>query len=253
MQSAPSVIVQGMNMSRGQPLAGRHPLQAVSKGERIVIVGTGESGAVACEYFRYDTPHEVVAFSADAHLITSDTYYDVPVVPLGELAKLYPPEEYRTFVAVSMVRLNRVRRRLYDTVKAAGYNCVSYVSSHAFIMPSVEVGENTFVQENVALQPRVHIGDNVFLGSGTCIGHSGTVEDDCFTGPHVTVCGFTRIGRSSFLGAGSCIADELTVGEDNVISAGAVILKSTKPRQVYIGNPARPVGRDSFETAGVNV
>jgi sugar O-acyltransferase (sialic acid O-acetyltransferase NeuD family) len=242
-----------MNMGRGASAGARHPLQSVSKGERVVIVGTGETGAVAFEYFSYDTPHEVVAFSAETHLITSDTYYGLPVVPLEELAKTYPPAEHRTFVAVSMIKLNRVRRRLYDVVKTAGFDCISYVSSHAFVMPTAEIGENTFVQENVALQHKVRVGDNVFLGSGTCVGHSAVIGDDCFTAPHVTVCGFTKVGRSSFLGADSCIADCLSVGEDCIISAGAVVLKSTKPRQVYIGNPARPVGRDSFETFDVTL
>src|SRR6516225_5520010 len=41
-----------------------HPLQELSEGERVVIIGTGDMAAIAFEYFRYDTPHKVVAFSA---------------------------------------------------------------------------------------------------------------------------------------------------------------------------------------------
>ena len=67
-----------------------HPLQELSKGERVVIVGTGETAAIAFEYFRHDTPHEVVAFSAEAPFITSEDYYGLPVVPLEELAIAYP-------------------------------------------------------------------------------------------------------------------------------------------------------------------
>lgn len=80
-------------------------------GERVVIIGTGESAAVVLEYFRYDSPHEVVAFSADEKYVTSDTYCGLPLVPLERLAEAYPPGEYRAFVAVSAVELNRLRRR----------------------------------------------------------------------------------------------------------------------------------------------
>ena len=66
----------------------RHPLQAPLKGERIIIVGTGETAAFALEYFRHDTPHEVIAFSADAAFVTTGTYCNLPVVPLEELAPL---------------------------------------------------------------------------------------------------------------------------------------------------------------------
>src|SRR2546430_1183764 len=125
----------------------RHPLQQISTSERVVIVGTGEWGATALEDLHYETPHEVVAFRNEAPFVTDPAYCGLPVVPLDELATAYPPEEFRAFVAVSKTQLNRIRRRLFLTVKKAGYTCVSYVSSRAFILPSAQVGENVFVQE----------------------------------------------------------------------------------------------------------
>ena len=235
-------------MAGGQVRGLRHPLQAETTGERVVIVGTGETASLAYDYFCYDSPHEVVAFSAETPFITSDTFCGLPLVPFEELAKLYPPDEYRAFVSVSLTQLNRVRRRLYDGVKEAGFRCVTYVSSHAFVLPSAEIGENTFIQEHTAVQHDVRVGDNVFLSSGTVVGHSSVIEDDVFTGPHCVICGMCRIGRSSFVGANCCIAGELTVGADCIIGASANVLTDTEPGQVYIGNPARPTGRDSFTT-----
>jgi sugar O-acyltransferase (sialic acid O-acetyltransferase NeuD family) len=228
-----------------------HPLQELSKGERVVIVGTGELAASAFEYFRYDTPHEVVAFSAEAPFVTGENYYGLPVVPLEELANAYPAGQNRAFVAVSFVQLNRVRRRLYQTVKAAGFTCISYVSSHAVIAQDVEIGENTFVQEHVALQHGSRIGDNVILGSGTCVGYRSVMGPDSYTSAHATIGDLCTVGRGAFVGAGSCVTDGHSIAEDCIIGAGAVILKDTETRRVYLGNPARPVGRDSFETFGV--
>lgn len=228
-------------------------MQTASKGERVVIIGTGENGAIAFEYFSCDSPHEVVAFSAEASFITSDAYCGLPVVPFEELAKAYPPEDYRAFVAVSDIQLNRVRQRLYQAVKAAGFDCVSCVSRHAFILRTADIGENAFIQENVAVQHGCRVGDNVFLGSGTCVGHGSTVEDDCYTGPHAVICGGCTVRRGTFLGANSCISTCVTVAEDCLIGAGAVVLKDTEPGRVYVGSPARPTGRDSYVTSGVTV
>ncbi len=233
-------------MVRGSTRGARHPLQAGPDGERVVIVGTGETASLAFDYFCYDSPHEVVAFSAEAPFITADSFCGLPLVPFGELPKVYPPDDYRAFVSVSLTQLNRVRRRLYDEVRAAGFRCVSYVSSHAFVLPSAQIGENVFIQEHVAVQHNVRVGDNVFLSSGTCVGHSSVVEDDVFTGPHVVICGMCRLGSSSFIGANCTIAPEVTVAPDCVIGAAANVLADTEPRQVYIGSPARPTGRDSL-------
>jgi sugar O-acyltransferase (sialic acid O-acetyltransferase NeuD family) len=238
-------------MTGGAPVVSRTAPEGSAPPERLVIIGSGETAAVAFDYFRYDSPHQVVAFSAESQFLQSQTYCGLPLISLEKLSDAYPPTEYKAFVAISFTQLNRLRRRLYDAVKAAGFGCVSYVSSHALVMPGAAIGENCFIQEYVALQPNTRIGDNVILSSGTCIGHRSVIEDDCFAGPRVTVCGFTRIGRRSFLGATSCIANALTVGEDCVLSAGAVVLKDAAPRQVYIGNPARPVARDSFQAFGV--
>lgn len=215
--------------------------------QRLVIIGTGETSAIAFECFSWDSPHEVVAFSADRTYITADTISGRPVVPLDELAATHPPSEFRVFVAVSMTGLNRVRRRLYEAVKSLGFECVSYVSTRAFVTPSVRIGENVLINGNVTLAHKARVGNNVVISSGAHIGHSAVIEDDCFVGPHATVCGFARIGRSAFLGAGSCIAEDLSVAESCAVSAGAVILRDTVARQVYLGNPARPTGRDSLE------
>jgi sugar O-acyltransferase (sialic acid O-acetyltransferase NeuD family) len=229
----------------------QHPLQAPSKGENVVIVGTAETAAVMFEYLNDDTPHRVVAFSAERKFITADRCYGLPVVPFEDLPAVYPASKNRIFIAIAVTQLNRIRRRLYRAVKAAGFDCVSYVSSYASAAPDVAIGENVMVQENVTLQYGARIGANTFLGSGTCVGYGSVIGSDCFTGPHATVGDSCSVGPGSFLGAASCLADGCSAGEDCVVGAGAVITEGALSRHIYLGNPARPVARDSFDTFGV--
>lgn len=234
------------------PAAGaRHPLQTAGHGDPVVIIGTGEQAAIACEYLTCDSPHEVVAFSAEADHLTTDTFCGRPVVPLDRLASYYPPASHRALVAVSSTQLNRLRRRLYEAVKAAGFDCVSYVSTAAFVWPSVQIGENAFIFENNVIQRMAQIGNNVILWSGNHVGHQTVIEDDCFVASHVVISGFCSVGRGSYLGVNSCVRDGLSLAEECVIGAGAVVVKDTEARGVYVGNPARPTGRDSLTTFGV--
>lgn len=231
----------------------RHPLQTASAAARLVIVGTGEQAAIAYEYFTYDSPFQVVAFSAEREFVKTPQLHGLPVVPLDELTATYPPTDYRAFVAVSSTQLNRLRRRLYDALKAYGYNCASYVSSNAFVWHNVEIGENTFIFENNVVQHKARVGNNVILWSGNHVGHQTVIENDCFIASHVVISGYCRIGRGSYLGVNSSINDELTLAEDCVIGAGAVVIKNTERRQVYVGNPARATGRDSFAVFNVEM
>ncbi|MEY2431396.1 MAG: hypothetical protein QOC92_1121 [Acidimicrobiaceae bacterium] len=223
----------------------------MSQGYPIVIVGTSENADIAYEYFTHDSPHRVVAFSVERDYLEAGTMNGLPVVALEELEDRYDPAEHRAHVALSSQKLNRVRRRLFDVVKEKGFQCVSYVSSRAFVWPNVTIGENVFVFENNVLQHHVEVGDNVILWSGNHIGHRTVIEEDCFVSSHVVISGFCRIGRGSFLGVNSCFNDGLVIGPDCAIGAGAVVVKDTEARGVYVGNPARPTGRDSFVTFDV--
>ncbi len=223
----------------------------MTEAQEIVVVGAGEQAEIAYEYFTHDSPHEVVAFSVESEFLDKDELFGLPVVPFEEIAERYDPADYRAFVAISSTQLNRIRMRLYREVKERGYECVSYVSSHAFVWHDVEIGENTFVFENNVLQYGVSVGDNVILWSGNHVGHQTKIEDHCFVTSHVVISGFCTIGSGCFLGVNSCFADELTVAPDCVVGAGAVVVKDTEPRKVYVGNPAKPLDKDSFETFGV--
>lgn len=109
------------------------------------------------------------------------------------------------------------------------------------------------MQDNVSIQYKSCIGNNVIIGSGTSFGRSTLLEDDCFVSLDATICGFAQIDRSSFLGAKGCVVGGLLIAQDCVISAGAVVLKSTAPRRVYVGNPACPAGHDNLETFAITL
>jgi sugar O-acyltransferase (sialic acid O-acetyltransferase NeuD family) len=220
--------------------------------KRVVIVGAGEQAEIAYEYFTYDSPHEVVGFAVESAFLSGDSFLGLPLVAFEDVTRHFSPDTHSAFVAVSSTQLNRVRTRLFAAVKQAGYSCVSYVSSKAFVWRNVEIGENTFVFENNVLQHRVRVGDNVILWSGNHVGHQTVIEDNCFVSSHVVISGFCRIGAGSFMGVNSCLADNKTVARDCVIGAGAVVIGDTEERGVYVGNPAKRLAKDSFASFGVS-
>ena len=148
------------------------------------------------------------------------------------------------FVAVSSTQLNRLRTRLYRTVKEKGYTCASYVSSRAFVWHNVEIGENCFIFEDNTVQPFVKIGNNVVLWSGNHIGHNTVIRDNCFIASHVVISGFCDIGENCFLGVNSTVINNITVAKDCFIGAGALIQKDTEEGKVYqaAGTEASKVG-----------
>lgn len=220
------------------------PLGQEDKLNKLVIVGAGETAAIAYEYFTNDSPRTVVGFSVESEFLRETEQCGLPVVPLEELDWLYPPAEFDVFIAISSTRLNRLRTRLFRTVKGMGYTCASYVSSRAFVWHNVKIGENSFIFEDNTIQPFVTIGDNVVLWSGNHIGHNTVIHDNCFIASQVVISGFCDVGENCFLGVNSTVINNITIAKDCFIGAGALIQKDTEEGKVYqtAGTEASRVG-----------
>lgn len=222
------------------------------KGRKLVIVGAGEFAEIAYEYFSRDSEYEVCAFAVEKKYRTNDRLFDLPVVDFEKIVDLFPPSRYETYVAITYTQLNRVRRRLYMACKQKGYQCASYVSSHAFVWHNVTIGENTFIFEDNTIQYHVKIGNNVVLWSGNHIGHRSVIEDDVWLTSHVVVSGFCHIGKGSFIGVNATLGDNVELAPDTVLGAGATTVKSLQDKGlVYIGSPAKSKGRTSYQQFGV--
>ena len=219
--------------------------------KKLILIGDGETAEMAYEYFTYDSPYDVAAFAVEAQYAKKAELAGLPVVHFEEIERLYPSETHDAFVAISYTQLNRVRERLYHATKAKGYKLANYVSSKAFVWRNVVLGENCFIFENNVVQYRVKVGNNVVFWSGNHIGHQTVIKDNVFISSHVVVSGYCEVGENCFLGVNSCIANNIKIARDCVIGMGAVIHKDTEERKVYVGNPGKPIAKDSFTAFNV--
>lgn len=211
----------------------------------LVIFGAGSFAEVAHAYFSRDGVHRVVAFTVHEARRTVDTLAGLPVIPFESLGGQFGPHDARMFVAVGYSRVNRIRAAVYAEAKAAGYTLASYISPKCSMFDGVTTGDNCFIFEDNTIQPFVRIGSNVTMWSGNHIGHHATIEDHAFISSHVVVSGHVRVGPRCFIGVNATMRDNITLGEGTVVGAGALIMKSTKPGEVYIAERTRPDRRHS--------
>jgi sugar O-acyltransferase (sialic acid O-acetyltransferase NeuD family) len=213
----------------------------------IVIFGTGSFGEVARFLFEHDSPYRVVAFTAHQTYVNEPTFAGVPLVPFETIQTSHPPATHKMFVAVGYTRVNAVRAGVYADAKAKGYELVTYVSSKCTRWPDLRIGDNCFIFEDNTLQPFVSIGNDVVLWSGNHIGHHSSIGDHAFLASHIVVSGHVKVGERCFIGVNATLRDSITIGDRCVIGAGAIVMKSTRPDQVYIADRTKPDRRRSDE------
>jgi len=215
----------------------------------LIIIGIGETADIAFEYFTHDSDYDVIAFSVNKEFISTDLHQGLPIIPFEDLEQQFNPLEYEVFVAISYTKLNRIRKLLYNSVKAMGYSCANYISTRAFLWHNVEIGDNCMIMENNVIQHKVKIGNNVILWSGNHIGHLTVIHDHVYVSSHVVISGFCEIGESSFLGVNSSLNDKIIVEHDVITGNGAIVSKNLKAGNVYVGNPAKPLPKINSYTA----
>ena len=214
---------------------------------KLIIFGAGDIARLAHFYFKTDTDHEVVAFTVDKAYREGDEFQGLPLVDFESITKTHPPSEYKAFVALSYAKMNQIRTDKYLKCKEMGYEVVSYVSSRCSYLTEDPVGENCFILEDNTVQPFVTMGNNVTLWSGNHIGHDSTIEDNCFITSHVVVSGNCHIGESCFIGVNATLRNSLTVAPFTLIGAGAIIMKDTEEKDVYVPERAKLFKKKSDE------
>jgi sugar O-acyltransferase (sialic acid O-acetyltransferase NeuD family) len=214
---------------------------------RLVIFGAGDIARLAHHYFTHDSPHEVAGFVVDRAFRSGDEFLGLPFADAENVTQRFPPGEYAMFVAISYLRMNAVRADKYATMKAAGYQLLSYVSSRCSYLSATPPGDNCFILEDNTIQPFVTIGNNVTLWSGNHIGHDSTIEDHCFITSHVVVSGHVRVGTRSFIGVNATLRNSITIAPQTLIGAGAIIMKDTKEKGVYMPERAKLFSKSSDE------
>ena len=213
--------------------------------EKVIIFGLGKMAQLAWFYLTHDSRYEVAGFTVDRDYITEQSFCGLPVVPFESVTETHPPAAYKMYVAVGYTKLNSIRRIKYYEAKEKGYTLISYLSSKATHWGDTKIGDNTFIMENQVIQPFVTIGDNVIIWSGNHFGHDVVVENHVFMASHIVASGGVSIGESSFVGVNVTIRDNITVGRECIIGAGAVILRNTKDKEVYVAKSTEPYPLDS--------
>lgn len=214
---------------------------------KIFIVGTGLFAQVAKDYFNEYSNYEVVGFSSHREYIVEDSMSGLPIVAIEDLDKVWPKENYHSFVAVGYKNMNKVRQKIYQEIKSKEYFCASFIHPAIKIWDTTFIGDNVFIFEDNTIQPYTTIGSNTVLWSGNHVGHHSVIGENCFISSHVVISGSCIVKDNAFIGVNATLRDGITIEKENLIGAGAIIMKSTKEKEIYAPLPTKLFSKNSEE------
>ena len=103
------------------------------------------------------------------------------------------------------------------------------------ISPKTKIGAGfiLFHPQNIVINADSVLGDNVMLKHNVTIGN----KVDPVTGQHVS----PVIGNNVELSPGVVVLGNVSIGDNSIIGAGAIVVKSIPKNSIAVGNPAKVI------------
>ncbi len=206
---------------------------------KVIVVGAGGHGKVIVDILQKNKKFEVVGLVDEA---AKEGFWGIPLLGGDDMLESIRREKQISYAFVALGD-GKLRERVTEKVKKAGFQLVNAVSCDAIVSPHVSFGEG------IAVMPGAVINGDVTLGDGCIINTNASLDHDCTVGaythiaPGGAVCGGVAIGKGCFIGAGSRVIDHLTIGDNTVVGAGAVVVTDIRGNCTVKGVPAKDTER----------
>lgn len=158
-------------------------------------------------------------------------------------------EASERFVAIAIAN-SQVRQKLAEKCLVNNINPWTVTADNIVIMDDV------FIDEGALLSPFVTLTSNIRIGKYFHANLYSYVEHDCIIGDYVTFAPGVRcngniiIEDHAYIGTGAVIkqgkpGDPLIIGRGAVVGMGAVVTKNVPAGTTVVGNPAKPLVKNS--------
>lgn len=164
---------------------------------------------------------------------------DVPVLGGDEDVMKYPVETIRLVNGIGSVRVNPLRRQLFEHFKSKGYRFASIVHPSAIIARGVVLSEGSQIMAGAVIQSGCHIGMNTVINTGSIVDHDCHIGDHVHISPGATLSGGVRIEENAHVGTGAIVIQGIQIGRNSLVAAGAVVIRDVPDGVTVMGVPAK--------------
>jgi len=205
---------------------------------KVVLVGGGGHAKVIVEVLRAARPELELAGVLDKTRSVGEVL-GAPVVGDDDaLPALRASGVAYAFIAIGD---NRLRERLAEKARAAGFALINAISPAAVVSPSARLGEGVAVMAGAVINAGSQIADLAIVNTGAVIDHDCKIGQAAHVAPGCALAGGVTVGPRAFLGVGVSAIPGVQIGADTQVGAGACVTDDLAPGVLALGVPARPV------------
>jgi sugar O-acyltransferase (sialic acid O-acetyltransferase NeuD family) len=210
---------------------------------RVLVLGAGGHAQVVADILlrAYDAGSncQPIGFLDDDPALMGTVIMGLPV--LGTIAQL---DEFDHDAVIVAIGDNRIRARIFKSVRARSKLVVNAIHPAAVLAPDVRLGAGVMICAGVVVNTGTVIGDNVILNTGCTVDHHNHIGSHAHVAPGVHLGGNVHVGEGILLSIGTIVIPGRSIGDWAVVGVGSVVTKDIPAYATAVGMPARVIRRE---------
>jgi sugar O-acyltransferase (sialic acid O-acetyltransferase NeuD family) len=206
----------------------------------VIILGAGGHAKVLIDTLRLRSVELLGIADADPAK-KGQLLLGVPVIGGDEEITKYPAATIHLVNGIGSVRINPLRRRLFENFKDDGYQFTSAIHPSAIIAADAALSEGVQIMAGAVVQAGCRIGKNAIINTCASLDHDCSVSDHVHISPGATLSGGVAVGENSHIGTGATVIHGIKIGRNSLVAAGAVVILDVPDGVTVAGIPARKI------------
>ena len=207
--------------------------------ENIVLIGGGNQAHYTIDIIEKEGKYNIVGIIDSIHDIGSDRFGYKIIGRQENLPELI--KEYKIYGGVISIGDNWIRNNIFLQVSSLvpNFNFINAIHPSVVIGNNVILGKGIVAMAGCIFNPKSIIGDFTFFATGAQVEHDCIISDFASISAGSITGGYVKLGKYSALTLGVTVLDRLEIGENTVVGAGSLVIKSLPDNVLAYGIPAR--------------
>jgi sugar O-acyltransferase (sialic acid O-acetyltransferase NeuD family) len=209
--------------------------------KNIVIIGGGNQAHYTIDIIKKEGKYNIIGIIDSVHEVGTYRFGYKIIGRQENIIELI--EQYKIQGGLISIGDNWIRYIISEQILslAPNFEFVNAIHPSVIIGDNVKLGVGIVAMAGVIFNPQSIIGNFTFYATGAQVEHDCIISDFASISAGSVTGGYVKLGKFSALTLSVTVLDRLEIGENTVVGAGSLVLKSLPDNVLAYGNPAKIV------------
>ena len=207
--------------------------------KNIVLFGGGNQSHYTIDIIEKENKYNIVGIVDSVHDIGS-IRFGYPV--LGRVHDInYLSTKHNIYGGIISIGDNWIRHDVYQQITKINpeFIFVNAIHPSVIIGNTTELGIGIIAMAGCIFNPKAIIKDFTFFATGAQVEHDNIINEFSSISAGSITGGYVTLGKFSAITLGVTVLDRIEIGQNTVIGAGSLVIKSLPDNVLAYGTPAK--------------